>query len=315
MEAREPQVRDTPEPRAAPKRGPGGALRRRRRLVAWAFMVPLIVVNVLVILGPSVATIYYSFTEWSGIGPAEFVGLENYGDLLADGDFWIAMWHNVIWTIFFLTVPIAMGLLGAFLLSQITRFQLVFRLVYFVPYVVASVVNAAVWQNILDPSRGIGSVLAQVGIPFLDGVSFFGSERLALPSVAFVNNWAWWGFVVLLFLTALQSVDQELYEAARVDGAGRWQQFLNVTLPGIRPTFVFVILLTIINSLLAFDYIYIITQGGPAGASEVVATLMYKEAFERFEAGYAAAMGLGLSFISGLIVLVFIYLRRRGWEI
>jgi raffinose/stachyose/melibiose transport system permease protein len=188
-------------------------------------------------------------------------------------------------------------------------------LVYFVPYVVASVVNAAVWQNILDPTLGIGSVLAQVGIPFLDGVSFFGSERLALPSVAFVNNWAWWGFIVLLFLTALQSVDRELYDAARVDGAGRWQQFLNVTLPGIRPTFVFVILLTIINSLLVFDYVYIITQGGPAGASEVVATLMYKEAFERFEAGYAAAMGLGLSFISGLIVLVFIYLRRRGWEI
>jgi raffinose/stachyose/melibiose transport system permease protein len=315
VEAREPQVRDTPEPRAAPKRGPGRALRRRRRLGAWAFMVPLVVVNILVILGPSVATIYYSFTEWSGIGPAEFVGLENYRDLLADGGFWTAMWHNVIWTIFFLTVPIAMGLLGAFLLSQITRFQLFFRLVYFVPYVVAGVVNAAVWQNILDPSLGIGSELARVGIPFLDGVSFFGSERLALPSVAFVNNWAWWGFIVLLFLTALQSVDKELYDAAKVDGAGRWQQFLNVTLPGIRPTFVFVILLTIINSLLAFDYIYIITQGGPAGASEVVATLMYKEAFERFEAGYAAAMGLGLSFISGLIVLIFIYLRRRGWEI
>ncbi|MDQ3942039.1 MAG: hypothetical protein M3254_02925, partial [Actinomycetota bacterium] len=125
-------MRDTSEPRATPKRGPGGALRRRRRLAAWVYMIPIVVVNVLVILGPSVATIYYSFTEWSGIGPAEFVGLENYRVLLADGDFWIAMWHNVIWTIFFLTVPIAMGLLGAFLLSQITRFQLFFRLVYFV---------------------------------------------------------------------------------------------------------------------------------------------------------------------------------------
>jgi raffinose/stachyose/melibiose transport system permease protein len=133
--------------------------------------------------------------------------------------------------------------------------------------------------------------------------------------VAFVNNWAWWGFVVLLFLTALQSVDAQLYEAAKIDGAGRWQQFVNVTLPGIRPTLVFVVLLTIINSLLVFDYVYIITRGGPAGASEVVGTLMYKEAFARFEAGYAAAMGLGLSFVSGLIVLVFIALRRRGWEV
>jgi len=278
-------------------------------------MIPLVVINLLVILGPSVATVYFSFTEWSGIGPAEFVGLQNYRDLLADETFWQAMWHNVEWTLLFLTVPIAMGLLGAFLLSQIKRFQLFFRIVYFIPYVVASVVNAAIWKNILDPERGIGSALASIGIPFLDGVSFFGSERLALPSVAFVNIWVWWGFILLLFLTALQSVDQELYDAAKIDGAGRWQQFLNVTLPGIRPTFVFVVLLTIINSLLVFDYVFIITRGGPAGASEVVGTLMWKEAFERFEAGYASAMGLGLSFVAGVIVLIFIFLRRRGWEI
>src|SRR5215216_1809453 len=104
---------------------PAGAsgLRRRRLLTAWLFMVPLLIINVLVILGPSVATIYYSLTDWAGIGPAEFVGLQNYRDLLADGDFWMAMWHNVIWTILFLTVPIFMGLLGAFLLSQTKRFQ------------------------------------------------------------------------------------------------------------------------------------------------------------------------------------------------
>ncbi|MEJ7818954.1 MAG: sugar ABC transporter permease [Rubrobacteraceae bacterium] len=306
---------DAARPGGSSKPRPGGTLRRRRRMFAWLFMLPLLVVNVLVILGPSMATLYYSFTEWSGIGPAEWVGLQNYRDILADGDFYLAMWHNVLWTGLFLTVPISMGLLGAFLLSQITRFQMIFRVVYFIPYVVASVVNAALWQNILDPDRGIGASLASIGIPFLDGVSFFGSERLALPAVAFVNNWAWWGFVVLLFLTALQSVDTQLYEAAKVDGAGRWQQFMNVTLPGIRPTLVFVVLLTIINSLLVFDYVYIITRGGPAGASEVVGTLMYKEAFERFEAGYAAAMGLGLSFVSGLIVLVFIFLRRRGWEV
>jgi raffinose/stachyose/melibiose transport system permease protein len=307
--------RTTVEAAQGGKRQSGRGLRRRRLMTAWLFMLPLLVVNVLVILGPSVATVYYSFTEWSGIGPAEFVGLQNYRDIFADRDFWFALWHNLIWTAIFLTVPIAMGLLGAFLLSQITRFQMVFRVLYFIPYVMASVVNAALWQNILDPGRGIGSVLATFGIPFLEGVSFFGSERLALPAVAFVDNWHWWGFIVLLFLTALQSVDKELYEAARMDGAGRWQQFINVTIPGIRATLVFVVLITIIGSLLVFDYIYIITQGGPAGASEVVGTLMYKEAFARFEAGYAAALGLGMSFMGGLIVLIFVYLRRRGWEI
>ncbi len=110
-------------------------------------------------------------------------------------------------------------------------------------------------------------------------------------------------------------MDKELYEAAKMDGAGRWQQFVNVTIPGIRATLVFVVLMTIIGSLLVFDYIYIITQGGPAGASEVVGTLMYKEAFGRFEAGYAAALGLGMSFMSGIIVMIFLYLRRRRWEV
>jgi raffinose/stachyose/melibiose transport system permease protein len=311
--------RSTVEAATAPgsttKHAPGSGLRTRRLISAWLFMLPLLLVNVLVILGPSVATVYYSFTEWSGIGPAEWVGLQNYRDILADGDFWAALGHNLIWTVIFLTVPIPMGLGGAFLLSQITRFQMLFRVLYFIPYVMASVVNAALWQNILDPDRGIGSTLATIGLPFLDGVSFFGSERLALPAVAFVDNWHRWGFVVLLFLTALQSVDKELYEAAKMDGASRWQQFLNVTIPGIRATLVFVVLMTIIGSLLVFDYIYIITQGGPAGASEVVGTLMYKEAFGRFEAGYAAALGLGMSFMSGLIVLIFVLLRRRGWEI
>ena len=315
MEVNEQTVRSAARPGAVSKAGSGRALRRKRLLSAWLFMLPLIAVNVLVILGPSVATVYYSFTEWSGIGPAEWVGLQNYTDALTDGDFWSALGHNLLWTVLFLTVPIGMGLGGAFMLSQITRFQMIFRVLYFIPYVMASVVNAALWQNILDPDRGVGSALAAVGIPWLDGVSFFGNELLALPAVAFVDNWHWWGFVVLLFLTALQSVDKELYEAARMDGAGRWQQFINVTIPGIRATLVFVVLMTIIGSLLVFDYIYIITQGGPAGASEVVGTLMYKEAFGRFEAGYAAALGLGMSFMSGLIVLIFIFLRRRGWEV
>lgn len=314
MEVNEQTLRSAARP-GSKDASAGRALRRKRLLSAWLFMLPLLVVNVLVILGPSVATVYYSFTEWSGIGPAEWVGLQNYTDILGDGDFWSALGHNLLWTVIFLTVPIGMGLGGAFMLSQITRFQMIFRVLFFVPYVMASVVNAAIWQNILDPDRGIGSTLALLGIPWLEGVSFFGSQALALPAVAFVDNWHWWGFVVLLFLTALQSVDKELYEAAKMDGAGRWQQFVNVTIPGIRATLVFVVLMTIIGSLLVFDYIYIITQGGPAGASEVVATLMYKEAFARFEAGYAAALGLGMSFLSGLIVLVFVYLRRKGWEV
>jgi raffinose/stachyose/melibiose transport system permease protein len=288
----------------------------RQRVVAGVLcLAPLLLVNALVILGPSLATVYYSFTDWTGIGAANFIGLENYRLLLADPNYHNALIHVLIWTGFFLTVPIAMALLGAFLLSQIRRYQLLFRLVYFIPYTIASVVNAAVWKNIYDGDRGIVPLLAKLGVSSLQGIAPLGNKRLALPAVAWVDTWHWWGFLVVIFLAAMHSVDTDLYDAVRVDGGGRWREFRDVTLPGIRPTLVFVLLLTVIGSLLVFDYIYIMTQGGPAGATEVVGTLLYQRAFQLFEAGYAAAMGLTMTMVSAVIMLVYLHLRRRGWEV
>ena len=303
---------------ASAKRGRSsavGRLERRRRRLGLLFLVPLAAVNLFVVIGPSVASVYYAFTNWTGLGPARFIGLENFRTLLADGAFRQALLHNLIWTAIFLTIPVGIGLLGAFLLSQVRRFRLFFRIAFLAPSIVATVVTAAIWQNILDPSQGIGSVLARFHIGLLKNVAFFGSTHLALPAVAFVNLWQWWGFLVVLFFAAMQSVDRQLYEAARVDGANRWQEFRFVTLPGIKPTLMFMLLMTIIWSLVVFDYVFILTGGGPAGASEVVATLLYRDAFSNFEAGYAAAMGLTMSFVSVFVVLGYLSLRRRGWDI
>ncbi len=289
--------------------------KRRASLVAWLFMLPLALFNLVVILGPSIASVYYSFTDWDGLGVAHFIGLQNFQRLLTDDEFHQALLHNIIWTLIFLVVPITMALLGAFLLSQIGRFQMFFRVAYFIPYMVASVVNASIWKDLLNPERGLGGMLAKIGIPWLKDIYFFGDQRLALGSVAFVNNWTWWGFLVVLFLAAMQSVDTNLYDAARIDGANRWHQFLHVTLPGIRPTLVFMMLMTIVWSLVVFDYVFIITQGGPGGATEVVSTLLYKNAFARNEAGYAAAIGLSMTFLSAIVVAGYLYLRRKGWEV
>jgi raffinose/stachyose/melibiose transport system permease protein len=291
--------------------GPG----RRRALLAWTFMLPLVTVNLLVIVGPAAATVWYAFTDWSGIGAARFVGLANFRELLEDQEFHQATWHYLLWTLFFLTVPITMGLLGAFLLSRIQRFQVLFRVAYFIPFVIASVVNGAIWQNLLDPVLGAGAQLDKLGISVLKDVNFLGNPSLALPTVAFVDNWHWWGFLVVLFLAAMGSVDRSLYEAARVDGATTWREFWHITLPGIRATLLFVALMTIIWSLLAFDYVYILTQGGPAGATELISTLLYKQAFSLNEAGYAAAMGVGMTSVVLVVIGVFLWLRRRGWEV
>ncbi len=277
-------------------------------MLAWSFMIPLVVVNVVVIVGPSVATLYYSLTNWSGLGPATFVGLANYRRALGDGEFRQALVHNVEWLGLFLVVPGCLGLLGSYLLSQIRRFQILFRTIFFIPYVVASVVNAAVWQNLLSPTIGVGPHL---GVR----TAFFGNTATSLLSVNFVVDWHWWGFLAVIFLAAMQSVDPELYDAAKVDGAGRWRQYWHVTLPGIRPTLVFLALMTVIWSLKVFDYVFIITKGGPAGSSEVVSTLMYRDAFNSYEAGYAASLGLSMAFATAVVLACYQILRRwRGWE-
>ena len=166
----------------------------------------------------------------------------------------------------------------------------------------------------MSPRQGVGAQLAAWGIPGLDR-AFLGETESALLTIAFIDNWHFWGFLMVLFLSAMQNIAPELYDAAKIDGANRRQEFWYVTIPGILPTIAFMLLMVGIWSFLVFDYVWLLTQGGPAGASEVMATYLYKQAFNRFEAGYASAIGLSMSLFAGVIISVFLFLRRRGWEI
>jgi raffinose/stachyose/melibiose transport system permease protein len=207
-----------------------------------------------------------------------------------------------------------LGLFTASILSPVRRGALLYRMTMFIPFVLPTVVVASVWRSLLNPRQGIGAQLSTWGFDGLNR-AYLGNSQTVLPAIAFVANWAWWGFLVVLFLAAMQTIAPDLYEAARLDGANRWQEFRDVTLPGIRPTLVFMLLMTTIWSFLTFDFVWILTQGGPAGASEVLATLVYKQAFLNYHAGYAAAIGLTMSALVGIVIAVFIMLRRRGWEI
>jgi raffinose/stachyose/melibiose transport system permease protein len=286
----------------------------RRKVVPWLFVLPILAINIAVVAGPALSAVYYSMTEWNGIGEARWIGLENFRTLIDDLGFRDAFLNNVIWLAMFLTVPIAMALGAAGLLAPIRKGAIVYRMALFIPYVLPSVVTAALWRGLLSPDRGIPALLNDLGIPGFDK-AFLGTEKTVLPAIGFVDNWHWWGFLMVLFLASMQNIPPDLYESARLDGASRWQEFRDVTLPGIRPTLVFMILMTTIWSFLTFDYIWILTQGGPAGASEVLAVLVYKEAFNNFNAGYASAIGLTMSFFVGCVIAIFMVLRRRGWEI
>lgn len=287
----------------------------RRKVVPWLFVLPILLLNVAVVLGPALASVYYSMTDWSGLGAASFTGLANYRRLFFDdASFWPAFRNNLLWLGMFLTLPLAMALVGASLLAPVRRGAIVYRMTLFLPYVLPSVVVAAIWRGLMHPDRGLGALLAGWGIPGLDR-AFLGDPSTVLPAIAFVDNWHWWGFLMVLFLASMQNIPPDLYEAARLDGAGRWAEFRDVTLPGIRPTFVFMLLMTSIWSFLTFDYIWILTQGGPAGASEVLSVLVVKNAFQRFDAGYGAAIGLTMSAFVGVVIGAFLLLRKRGWEI
>lgn len=288
---------------------------KRRGLIAWLFIIPILTLHFIVVIGPSLGAFYYSLTKWSGVGPAEFIGLENFHRLFfRDPSFKRAFLNNLIWMAFFLTVPFALSLGTATLLARIKRGAMFFRVFIFIPYVLPSVVSAQMWRFLFSPLNGIGAQLAKVGIRGLDH-ALLGDPKTVMPTVAFIDNWHWWVFLMVLFLAAMQNIPKDLYEAARMDGANAWQEFRYVTLPGIRPTVTFMLLMTAIWSFLVFDYVWILTQGGPAGASEVLGTLVVKNAIQRFEPSYASAIGLAMSLLAGIMIGIFVWLRRRGWEI
>ena len=286
----------------------------RKKLFPWLFIVPILSIHMVVVVGPSLGAVYYSLTDWSGIGHAEFIGLGNFRALLGDARYLKALRNNLVWLAFFLTVPFAMALVVSGLLARVRRGAMFYRTMIFLPYVLPSVIIASIWKNLLNPRLGIGAQLAKMGILGLDR-AFLGNGSTVLWTLAFIDNWAFWGFLVALFLAAMQNISPDLYDAAKIDGANRRQEFLHITIPGILPTLAFMYMMIGTSSMLTFDFIWLLTQGGPAGASEVMGTVLFRNAFRRFEAGYASAIGLNMTFFAVLIMSLFGILRRRGWEI
>jgi raffinose/stachyose/melibiose transport system permease protein len=290
------------------------AIRARTRLGrrrAWIFILPTLLVQGIVIAGPSLAAVYYSTTDWSGFGQPHFIGLENYSRLLFhDKDFTRALGNNVIYISFLLIVTFSMALVTASLLARVQRGGTVIRLLLFLPYVVPSVVVAHVWRLIMSPTIGLGPQLANIGIGGLD-IAWLANRSTALLAIAFIDNWQFWPFVMIILLAAMQSVPKEVYEAARVDGADRWEEFRYLTLPLIRPTLAFMMLMTSIWGLLTFDYQWILTEGGPAGSTNVLGLLVYRSGIIRAEAGYGSAIGLTISILAVCEIGLYLLLRRR----
>jgi raffinose/stachyose/melibiose transport system permease protein len=274
------------------------------------YLVPTLIINFVIVLVPALLTVVLAFCSWDGISTPTFSGLDNFRALLADSVFWSALTNNIIWTGIFLVVPIAMGLLAASMLLIVRRGSNFFQVVYFLPVVIATVITARVWQGMIySPVTGVFGLLQKSGFPVTNPLS---QPSMALFGVATVDLWHWWGFLCVIFFAALRQVPQEQIEAAKIEGATFWQMMRYVLLPAIRPTITLMMIMTVIWSFLVFDFVYILTQGGPAFSSEVLSTLAYRKAFYDLNVGQAAVAALVIS-LFGLVATYF-YLRVQSHE-
>jgi ABC-type sugar transport system permease subunit len=278
----------------------------------YLFVLPAALVYLVFVVYPFFDSIYLSLTDWNGVAPVKrWVGLANYERLLHDRLVWISLRHNLIWIVIGTVVPIAIGLFLAVLLAGPTRGATIFRTVYFMPVVLAPSIIAIIWGWIYHPLFGIlNRLLHEAGLGHL-ARGWLGDIRLALYAVLAAAIWAYVGFVFVIFLAALQNVSQDLLDAARVDGANAWQRFWDVTIPQIANVMTMVVVIGLIGGFNVFDIVYVMTQGGPANSTELIATYTYQKAFGENEIGYGAALSMVMTVLSLIASVVFIAVRER----
>src|SRR5688572_12696010 len=309
------------QPISQPVEGVGAARARRfhlhrhvlqRYVVAYLFILPVLLLYIVFVLRPTLQTFWLAFYEWNGISiDREWVGLANFQRLLGDPIFWQALQHSLIWTAVVVTFNLAVGLAAAALLAGNIRGRLLFRLGYFLPVVQASVVTAMIWRWIYAPTGVLNSALETLGLGFL-ARGWLGDFAVVLPALALASSWMTFGLSVVILLAGMQGIDPTLYDAARVDGAGAGRMFLDITIPSLRNTITIVILLALVDAFKVFDIIWATTEGGPIRATEVLSTYLFKEGFQKNQYGYGSAIAVALSLIILVSSILNLTIRERG---
>ncbi|MEC2158345.1 carbohydrate ABC transporter permease [Virgibacillus halodenitrificans] len=280
---------------------------RKNRLVAYAFLLPNIIGFLVFIFIPVIASFLMSFTSWNGFGQIEFIGFENYVNLIHDPNFRISFINSILFLLISVPITLFLSMVAAVALNKGIRFVKVFRTAVFLPYVTATVAVAAVWQLVFNPTMGpINGFLSSIGIDNPPG--WLTSPEWALFSVSIVYIWHSVGYYMVLYLAGLQSIPKNLYEAADIDGAGPISKFFNVTIPMMSPIIFFTTIIGVINSFKVFDFIFVLTDGGPGRSTHVLVYDIYNTAFKQFEYGYASAM----AYVLFLLILIFTFLQYQG---
>jgi len=272
------------------------------RLVGYLYLLPAFAVFATFVLYPLYRAIYISFYDWDGLTVGTWTGLDNYKAVFTDPELRSAFAHALVLLIFYAVLPVLIGLLLAGLMARARiRGLALFRTILFLPQVIAMVVVAVMWKMIYDPDNG--ALNRFLGVFGIEGKSWLGDFSLALPSIGLIGTWVYYGLAMVLLTAGVQKIPSSLYDAARVDGAGAFREFVAVTLPALRGEIAVALTLTTIYALRNFDLVYITTHGGPGDATTVPAFQVFSRAFESGQVGSAAAVGITLTAIIFVISL------------
>src|SRR5215213_9860149 len=288
------------------------AVRRQQARYAVLFVAPALLIYLVFMIYPFLNTIYLSFTNWDGItANKDWVGLSNYVRVFGEEAALKAFVNNILWVILGTVAPVVLGLFEALLVWSGARGSLLFRTLFFLPFVLPLVVVGIVWQWIYNPLFGIiNQVLDSVGLESLSR-GWLADPHTALYAVLIAAIWGASGFCFLILHASLQNVDMSTVEASMIDGANWFQRAWNIIIPQIAPQLTMVTTVTLIGGFSVFDIIFVMTGAGPGHASEVLATYTYKAAFQQNEAGYGSALAMLITTLSLVSAVIFVRLRER----
>ncbi len=286
--------------------------RRAQRRLGILLVIPVTVMIIFFFLLPLGNALVYSVVDFDGISPnPPFVGLANFKEMFTDDEVWHALSNNAIWIIIGTIAPLVFGLLIALLLWGVERGSLIYRLCFFLPYVLPGVAIGIVWGWIYDPVQGLlNQALGGLGLGSLQH-GWLGDPKTALYAVLVTAIWGGTGFAIVIFISALRNVDTELVDASRIDGAAGPAQLWYVILPQIMPVFLMVLTLTLVGGFSVFDIIFIMTGGGPADATNVIGTYAYDQAFQLSRIGYGTTLALLITVLSVPFAVGLNRLQRR----
>jgi raffinose/stachyose/melibiose transport system permease protein len=284
--------------------------RRRRRWLGLAYLAPALAVYALVVLAPTVQGVWLSFQHWDGVTAATWAGFENYTGFFGDPTMRQAVEHTLFFIVFFSVLPIVLGLVSAALTARKdVRRAGVYRWIIFLPQVLTPAVVAIVWKRIYAPDGPVNSILRAFGLDALTR-GWLGDYSWALPALGLAGTWAAFGLCMVLFVAGTQSIPSELYDAARVDGAGPVREFFAVTLPGLRGQVAVVVTLTVLGAIRVFDIVWLTTRGGPGTSTITPTIVLYQRAFANPDVGAAAAIGVVLAIVSLIVALIVVRLSE-----